>query len=702
MAAVNVSFPGNLAQVATANDLRSIPTSLIHSGTLYLVGGLEGVFSFDPGSAAADDAATVIRPFDRTPMQVGRWLKQASGLGAGATGPAGSTYTTLALLKAAPVSNRTYNLAAESGSDGGYVNGPFVYQTGDFTGRTDVVALDTVPLSTGALVRQGAASVATALPSVYATVKNVEDRLNQMESINAEGLGVRYDTSAGQQVAFTRALSEAARLKRKLVVTAPVKVDGPIILPAYFALAGIAPAQSVFSHLPGYTGAIFQLADGPITFGSIADIGMNGNGAAGEVGMDLTARPPANPADYQHGGLWSSTFDRMRMENIGGATLKMWGGTSGLLPEQFLTFRDITVYRGNSADSRCISMAGQNGQVFFIGNNEFDGHPSTTDTPGTSVVVGMLYYNAALDRYGDAVDATQDDGTMRSGWARVTGDNNGAYVVHFEGTTIQSSIRGMLFDNARSCSATKMYFEALKQAVTVQGDSNVSIGGLFQNAGALSASDGLGYLVSNSSSTVNFEETRITGRLDRTFIRPPASGIVSWRGVENVSMPLGVDVHTIPSDVVQQTSPAVGVLDLAAADKLFIGTSTGVPEDVNQITSRLPPGSICHIVVAAGSVIRLNPSAKLPITRTIVLRGGDSFSLLKNDIGAPPEFYSIVDMAVQPLVAFSKPTTGYYEKGERVRSIADKVAGSVTSEWECTVSGSPATFLALNVTAVAA
>lgn len=76
---------------------------------------------------------------------------------AGDTGDVGAsdaTFSTLAALKAInPSVYPSPRLAASSGSDGGYVNGPFTYQTGNFTGRTDVVQVDGVPLTTGALVR---------------------------------------------------------------------------------------------------------------------------------------------------------------------------------------------------------------------------------------------------------------------------------------------------------------------------------------------------------------------------------------------------------------------------------------------------------------------------------------------------------------------------------------------------------------------
>ena len=81
---------------------------------------------------------------------------------AGPTGPANSTYTTLAALKAAAVTNVSYIFAPPSGSDGGAAAGTFLYQTAGAPYTADgvnVVKLNGVPLTTGALVRQGTVSV---------------------------------------------------------------------------------------------------------------------------------------------------------------------------------------------------------------------------------------------------------------------------------------------------------------------------------------------------------------------------------------------------------------------------------------------------------------------------------------------------------------------------------------------------------------
>lgn len=136
MAAVNIQFPGNLAQVETAADLRGIPSSLIPAGTLYLVTGLGGVFEFDSGSTAADDGADVLRPYDRSMLEAGRWVKNADGLArgpAGDTGSADNTYTTYAELLASDPTRKSARLVPEAGEtepagNFSYINGAWVRQ----------------------------------------------------------------------------------------------------------------------------------------------------------------------------------------------------------------------------------------------------------------------------------------------------------------------------------------------------------------------------------------------------------------------------------------------------------------------------------------------------------------------------------------------------------------------------------------------
>lgn len=225
MAAVNVTFPGNLAQVETAQDLRAIPSALIASGDLYLVNGLEGLFEYDTGSVSVDDGTDVIRPYDKTPLQAGRWIRNVEGLASGkpgkdgATGPANSTFNTRGLLKAAPVTNGSAILL-----EVGY-QGTFSWTFGDFTGAADdfnIIASNNADLSVGAWVRQNATGAI-----------NVRD-------YRAVGNGIKDDT-----VALQAAVTAANALKLPLQVPTGRYVLNATIQPKY----GIVGSGSALTRL---------------------------------------------------------------------------------------------------------------------------------------------------------------------------------------------------------------------------------------------------------------------------------------------------------------------------------------------------------------------------------------------------------------------------------------------------------------------
>lgn len=121
----------------------------------------------------------------------------------GDTGPANSTYTTLAGLKAAAVSNASYIFAPPSGSDGGAAAGTFLYQTAGAPYTADgvnVIKLDAVPLSTGALVRQGAQSLAYASPvAIGAPQGQDEKNLTSVDVYDALTLSMRAAFRSGSR-----------------------------------------------------------------------------------------------------------------------------------------------------------------------------------------------------------------------------------------------------------------------------------------------------------------------------------------------------------------------------------------------------------------------------------------------------------------------------------------------------------------------
>jgi hypothetical protein len=230
VAAVNIQFPGNLAQVETAADLRGIPSSLIPAGTLYLVGALEGLFEFDSGSTAADDGSVVIRPYDRSPLEAGRWIKSADGLArgpAGATGASNNTRATLAALKAAATTDGT------SLYDGKL----WTWTLGDFSLRAsdpNVVKSDSAPLTTGAWV--------TTDGPLYAA----------NHGIKGDG---SVETNAVQSFLSLCATLQRAAYFGRLAVT----IDGPLMaasVPVIFESAGNGVAgrpPGLYARGSGYT-----------------------------------------------------------------------------------------------------------------------------------------------------------------------------------------------------------------------------------------------------------------------------------------------------------------------------------------------------------------------------------------------------------------------------------------------------------------
>ena len=193
MAAVNIKFPGNLGQVVDAQALRGVPSYTLSGGLLYIVTNLGQAYTWDPGSTAADDGMTVIRPLDRTSIQAGRWLFEMEGFAPGPAGPAGNAAETLADLKAAPITNASMI----------YDGSPFTWTVGNYTGQADdinIVQSDFFPLSTGAWVRQGADKLSFVQPEAQAVLRSQQSKSEESLSVLdfipvAEHSAIRAGTS---------------------------------------------------------------------------------------------------------------------------------------------------------------------------------------------------------------------------------------------------------------------------------------------------------------------------------------------------------------------------------------------------------------------------------------------------------------------------------------------------------------------------
>jgi len=231
MGVVQIKFPGNLAQVVSADDLRNIPSTLMVDGELYVVQDLNGLFAYDPGEVALDDGVNIIKPNDKTSLQAGRWVRDNDGFAPGPPGPAENTYTTLSAFKAQPITNKASRLVGASG----ITDGDFFWTIGDFTGRADdenIIKADSTPLSTGAWVRQQADSVSYSQFDAAPFLMTLANKVRETPSITA--LGAVGDNSGNQLTKIQDTINAAidAGVPSLLVPEGTFRILDPIQLEA--------------------------------------------------------------------------------------------------------------------------------------------------------------------------------------------------------------------------------------------------------------------------------------------------------------------------------------------------------------------------------------------------------------------------------------------------------------------------------------
>ena len=225
-----------------------------------------------------------------SPVTLEQFLAEKKGdTGApGPTGPANSTYSTLALLKAADPTKLSFILSTTTGPK------TYSYVAGNFVGKADdnlVVKLDSVDLGVGALVLQTAKAVSIQQSDSGAITQPLDSLLNRSRSAAQFGLKQSTNASQGSQTTpLQNALNAAGGYN--------VGLGGRLNIPwgLYYLGSGLTVGDYAFVKGEGPRATVLYNEQSPIgasavTLGSnvqvgfthIEDMGFRGYG----VGIDV-------------------------------------------------------------------------------------------------------------------------------------------------------------------------------------------------------------------------------------------------------------------------------------------------------------------------------------------------------------------------------------------------------------------------------
>jgi hypothetical protein len=209
-------------------------------------------------------------------------------------------------------------------------------------------------------------------------------------------------------------------------------------------------------------GAI-QIADGPVTGMQFSGFRIEGSGNAGQHGMYIFARSSPAPA-YPHAGWWYSRCVDVTVVNfLGRAIWLRGGGSTYMLPHQFLVFEMCRFFTSVAANTEALVMSGQVGQIDWI-QCEFD---SDDDPPyGDVMSVPNIYICPQLN----------DNGTFA--------DEENPYAVTFHTPTIQNGWKAVYATHPSFTEFIAPHLEGFKFGFHADSGAGLMIrGGGFSNVG---------------------------------------------------------------------------------------------------------------------------------------------------------------------------------------------------------------------------
>jgi len=314
-------------------------------------------------------------------------------------GPANSTYTSLASLKAAPVTNASYIFAPPGGTEGSTTAGTFLYQTAGAPYTADgvnIIKLDAVPLSTGALVRQGAQGVAFKAAPAAAISRDVFGRLDERRSlfdfIPVTLHGPIKDGTSGYDLNsyYDAAVADAAARGRGVFVPEGQYTLGDRALPASVTLAAAA-AGVAFTF--GGRGANFKAKAGSSWIITTPD----GGGGCGISGINFLGLGAGSGGGLKVGQNYWGAYSNMTFDGFGQQAILVTGINADF--RQMLIINSLMT-RSRSTYAGALEVAGTDNNFYNIEatTSQARGDPDSAEGSAfnNAAIVNSQLYNAAI------------------------------------------------------------------------------------------------------------------------------------------------------------------------------------------------------------------------------------------------------------------------------------------------------------------
>jgi hypothetical protein len=318
---------------------------------------------------------------------------------------------------------------------------------------------------------------------------------------------------------------------------------------------------------------LIQLAAGPVTGMLFQGFRVEGSGNAGQHG--IYAYGVARPAPaYGDAGWWYSRIVDIAVVNFLGSP--MWlrgGGSTYLLPHQFLVFEMVRLFTSVASNKPALIVSGQVGQIDWI-QCEFD----SNDHPpyGSTMNVPNIYICPQL----------KDDGTF--------GDEENPYAMTFHTPTIQFGWKAVYATHPSQTEFINPHLEGFKFGFHADSGAGILLrGGGVSNVGGQGG--GTGYWTNTTiGGMVAAYNLRGGGSKDKAHISD--GNIGSYHDIrDSISKTLGPGET---SNLTKQTGvQADGSVPMQSNRTVICSTST---TSITSITSSAAPGESIFIEAFSG------------------------------------------------------------------------------------------------------